>query len=171
MRSVVTLVLAIIAGVLGYGYWHRSTHAVLHVYLTDVSVKERRGNVAGAQLVFLDANGNVLARGKTDDKFGVALIAHPAAGYCGPDLPGAAYRACFLAQSEWFPQWAGNLRYLSLVFGNCRLERIPLEVLVLKDSLLTWWVPLPHVGGVPFTHYHTQIEVDSRACAVTGRRG
>ena len=99
------------------------------------------------------------------------MIEHPAAGYCGPDLKADDYRACFWTQAEWLTTWLKDLRYVSLALGDCRIERLALELEVSRDSLLTWWVPLPHVGGVPFSRYSAQLEVDSRACTVTGRRG
>jgi hypothetical protein len=99
------------------------------------------------------------------------MVSHPSAGYCSADLAPDDYRACFWKQSEWLTTWLNDLRYISLAIGTCRIERVPLDLKVSRDSLLTWWIPLPHVGGVPFTTYSAQLEVDSRVCAVTGRRG
>jgi hypothetical protein len=141
------------------------------VVLTDSSRKEPDGRVLNAELVFLDASSRPLARGKTDNKVGIVLLQHPASGYCGPDLTLESYRACVISQSGWLTGWVNDLRYVSVVLGNCRIERVPVEVTVTRDSLFTWWVPLGDWRGAPFTHYATRLEVDVRVCAVTGYRG
>lgn len=171
MRVMLILLVIALASSVGYGYWHRNTYATLTISLRDISERARGGRVPNAQLTFLDATSRPLARGKTDDRFGIVMIAHPTAGYCSSDLEPNAYRACFWTHSEWLTTWIKELRYVSLAIGKCRIERLPLDLKVSPDSLLTWWIPLPHVGGVPFSRYSAQLEVDSRACAVTGRRG
>lgn len=171
MRTLVVLLVIAAATSLGYGYWHRSTFATFHLSLRDVSEQARGGAVLDAQLTFLDADSRPLARGKTDGKWGVVLVRHPSAGYCDSDLAPDEYRACFWTQSEWLMTWLEKLRYVSIAIGHCRIERVPIELSLSRDSLLTWWIPLPHVGGVPFTSYSDQLELDSRVCAVTGRRG
>lgn len=171
MRTLVVLLVIAAATSAGYGYWHRSTFSTFHLSLKDVSEQSRGGAVLNAQLTFLDSASRPLARGKTDGKWGVVMVSHPSAGYCSSDLAPDDYRACFWAQSEWLTTWLNDLRYVSLAIGSCRIERVPLDMNVTHDSLLTWWIPLPHVGGVPFTSYSAQLEVDSRVCAVTGRRG
>jgi len=171
MRAVIAIVIGLVAGVLGYGYWHRTSHATLTVVLTDTSRKESDGRVLNAELVFLDASSRPLARGRTDDKLGIVLLQHPASGYCGPDLTLEVYRACVIAQSGWVTGWVNDLRYVSVVIGNCRIERVPVEVTMLRDSLFTWWIPLGDWGGTPYTRYATRLEVDVRVCAVTGFRG
>jgi hypothetical protein len=171
MRVLVALLVIAAATSVGYGYWHRSTFATLHLSLSDVSERARGGAVLNAQLAFLDADSRPLARGKTDGKWGVVMVRHPSAGYCGPDLSPDDYRACFWELSEWLMTWLKDLRYVSIAIGQCRIERVPIALEASRDSLLIWWIPLPHVGGVPFTRYSAQLELDSRVCAVTGSRG
>jgi len=171
MRAALVIVIGVLAGVLGFGYWHRSSYTTLMVVLTDASKKERDGRVLNAELVFLDASSRPLARGKTDNKLGIVLLQHPASGYCGPELSLDSYRACVVAQSGWLTRWVDDLRFVSVVIGNCRIERVPVEVTVTRDSLFTWWIPLGRWGGAPYTHYATRLEVDVRVCAVTSYRG
>ena len=171
MRAVIAIFVGLVLGVLGYGYWHRGSHATLTVILTDTSKKERDGRVLNAELVFLDASSQPIARGKTDDRHGIVLLQHPVSGYCGPDLTLETYRACVIAQSGWLTGWVDNLRYISVVLGDCRIERVPVEVTVNRDSFFTWWIPLRDVGGVPYSRYATRLEVDVRVCAVTSYRG
>lgn len=171
MRVLIVLLVIVAASSAGYGYWHRSTYATLTVSLTDISQRARGGSVPNARLTFLDAKSRPLARGKTDDRFGIVMVEHPLGGYCGTDLKPDDYRRCFWRQAEWLATWLKDLRYISLVLGKCRIERVPLDLKLSRDSLLTWWVPLPHVGGVPFSRYSARLEVDSRVCAVTSGRG
>lgn len=170
MRVIIVIV-GLVAGVLGYGYWHRSSHATLTVVLTDSSKRERDGRVLNAELVFLDAASKPIARGKTDNKHGIVLLQHPVSGYCGPDLTPESYRACAIAQSEWLTGWVNDLRFISVVLGNCRIERVPVEVRVNRDSVFTWWLPLGIDSGAPYSRYSVRLDVDARVCAVTGFRG
>jgi len=171
VRAAIVILVGLAAGVFGYGYWHRDSHATLTVVLTDSSKKERDGRVLKAELVFLNASSRPIARGRTDDKHGIALLQHPASGDCGKDLTPESYRACVIGQSEWVAGWVGELRYISVVLGNCRIERVPVEVTANRDSLLTWWVPLGGGSGAPYSRYSARLEVDARVCAVTGYRG
>jgi hypothetical protein len=171
MRRVLVLVIGLVAGVFGYGTWHSASHATLTVVLTDSSKKERDGRVLNAELVFLDASSRPIARGKTDDRHGIVLLQHPVSGYCGKDLTPESYRACAVEQSGWLAGWVGDLRYISVVLGNCRIERVPVEVTANRDSLLTWWVPLRDGSGAPYSRYFARLEVDAKVCAVTGYRG
>jgi hypothetical protein len=171
MRAALVIIIGLVAGVLGYGYWHRSSHATLTVVLTDSSKKERDGRVLDADLVFLDASSRPIARGRTDGKHGIVLLRHPLSGDCGDDLTPESYRACALAQSGWVAGWVGELRFISVVLGDCRIERVPVEVTVGRDSLLTWWVPLREGSGAPYSRHSARLEVNARVCAVTGYRG
>ena len=168
---VLIIILGLAAGVLGYGWWHAANHATFHMFLAEKTAGGRYGQVLNAQVVFLDERSNVLARGQTDGKFGVVWVSHPAAGYCGPDLAQPAYKACFDAHATWLPTWVPRVRRVSLVVGRCRIELIPLQFSANKDSMWTWWIPLPHVGGTPYTIYSAHLEVDTKVCAVTSYRG
>ena len=60
--------------VLGWGYWHMITHATLNLSLHDVSLKTDRqayGQIVNADIVFMDADGVVLAEGKIREPYGV----------------------------------------------------------------------------------------------------
>jgi hypothetical protein len=171
MRLTLLLFAGLAAGVLGFGWWHAATHATFHLALTDVSTKEQFGQVKDAQLAFLDESGRVLARGKTDGKYGVAWVSHPTAGYCGPDLPQAAYAPCFRAHSEWLPTWVPQVRSISIVTTRCRIERAEIRFPAPRDSAWTWWIPLPHVGGTPYTNFNAFLQINGENCAVVPLRG
>lgn len=172
MRTAIAIFVALAAGVLGYGWWHTATHATFHLSLPDKAPADRYGRgVLNAQLVFLDENGDTLAQGLTDGKFGVVWVKHPTAGYCGPDIIPSAYKTCFDAHSTWLHTWVPQVRRVSIVAGGCRLERVPLRFSAYRDSMWTWWIPLRHIGGTPYTNYSAYLEVDSKACTVTSSRG
>ena len=174
MRAVVAIVLIVAGlatGVLGYGWWHSATHATFHVTLRDAAAKEKFGFVKGAQLAFLDEAGKVLAAGKTDGKYGVVWVTHPTAGYCGPDLAQPAYRDCFRAHAEWLLTWVPRARSISIVAGSCRIERAPIYFSASRDSMWTWWIPLPHVGGTPYTNFNAYLQINSATCTVVPLRG
>ena len=174
MRPIVTLAIVFIglaAGVVGYGAWHSAGHATLYVAVQDTAVPKKFEHLKGAQLAFLDEAGRVLARGKTDEKFGVAWTWHPSAGYCGPDLPQPKYSECFRTHTTWLPTWVRQARYLSITTTRCRIERAPIYFSESRDSMWTWWIPLPHVGGTPYTNFNAYVQVNSETCAAVPHRG
>jgi hypothetical protein len=158
------------AGVLGYGWWHSGNHATIHVTLRDAAKKQFE-YVKGAQLEFLDEAGRVLARGKSDDQYGVVWVSHPTAGYCGPDLAQPAYAQCFRVHSEWLLTWVPQVRRITIATGRCRIEHAPIHFSASRDSAWTWWIPLPHVGGTPYTNFNAFVQVDVENCAVVPLRG
>ena len=171
MRTAIVIIIGLAAGILGYGWWHSSTHATFNVSLRDVAAKDAYRTVKGAELAFLDDGGKVIATGKTDGKYGVVWVAHPTAGYCGPDLAQKAYTECFRAHAEWLLTWVPRARKFSIVTGGCRIEHAPVYFSESRDSMWTWWIPLPHVGGTPYTHFNAFIQIDSRTCSVVPHRG
>jgi hypothetical protein len=174
MRSTIMTIIflaGIAAGVLGFGWWHASTHATFYLDLRDIATPSRFENLKGAQLEFLDDAGRVLARGKTDDKVGVVWVEHPTAGYCSPDLAQAAYTKCFDAHSEWLFTWVPRARRINIAAGACRIERAPVTFSASQDGVWLWWVPLPHIGGIPYTNFNASLQIDGRNCAVVPHRG
>ena len=169
--AVIMVIAGLAAGVLGYGRWHTSRHATLHVSIRDAAEPRKFEHLKGAQLAFLDEDGRVLARGKTDEKFGVVWVSHPTAGYCGPDLAQAAYAECFRVHTTWLLTWVRAARHISVATPRCHIERAPIHFSENRDSMWTWWIPLPHVGGTPHTNFNAFVQVNSETCAVIPHRG
>ena len=164
------LIVGIALGVLGYGWWHTATHATFNVTLRDTAAPDS-GPVKGARIAFLDEAGAVLATGKTDEIYGVVWVAHPAFGYCGPNLAQAAYTVCFRAHADWLLTWVPRAERVNIVIGDCRIERAPIQFEASRDSMWTWWIPLRHMGGTPYTNFNAFLQINSRTCTVVPPRG
>jgi len=173
-RALIGLAVLIAAG-LGWGYWRAATHGALHVALYDVALKTERqlwGDLRNAEVAFKDEAGAVLATGSTEPRFGVFSVRHPTAGDCRREERAAttdaagmdAWNRCFAAQSRWFPTWVRRARYAEVKTGECRVERTPVELRESKSGWWLWWVPLPHIGGSPYTYFTLSVWIDSRAC-------
>ena len=165
LRGTVALAAAgVAAAIAGYGYWHAATHATFDVnlaYKTDTGVINKMRN---GQVEFLDDGGAVLARATIDTRYGVVWLAHPDKGQCGPDLTQNAYQDCFQAQATWIPQWVPAVRYANIAFEQCSLARRNVRLETNRDNLLLWWLPLRHVGGLPYTRYSATFAIDTRGC-------
>jgi hypothetical protein len=54
--------------------------------------------------------------------------------------------------------------------GSCVLQGVPVRVERVNDEWLLWWVPLPHIGGLPRQYFGLSLAVDARACAAVAQR-
>ncbi len=162
MRSALALAVLVAAAVLGFGYWHLGTHATLFVQLRDKARAD--GKVLDAKLVFYDIAGKPLARAKSDNTHGVVWPRNPISGYCGPDLSGDTFHACFDIESIWLMDWVAQTRLAELQVGACNIRDIQIDVKTHRDNPWLWWLPLPHAGGMPRINYSFDITIDSREC-------
>ena len=152
------------ASVAGFGYWHATTHATFDVHLAYRTETGAVNRMRNGQLEFLDADGSVLARASIDTRRSVVWLAHPDKGQCGPDRARDAYQDCIKTQATWIPQWARGVRHANVVLGRCSLARRQVQLNMRRDSLWLWWMPLQHIGGLPYTRYSATIAVDTRGC-------
>ena len=168
----------LVIGVLGYGYYHHRTHGSVSVYLNDPTNQASPRRIYMDEFAFLDADGNTLARAKTDDRSGVIRLIHPIVGDCvseerrsmvAPDGR-QRWQACFQQQSTWLMSWIRRTRYLSITLESCPTRRLPITVSESGDTWWLWWLPLPHIGGKPYTHFHLSLTVDRAACSVAEMR-
>ena len=175
LRRVSLLLLAAPATLLGWGYWHARTHATLNLSLYDVSLKNDRqayGRVEKADIGFVNAEGKVLAQGSIREPYGVLALYHPEIGDCSRYERQASsdsqaredWQRCFKAQSRWLTTWVHDVRYVTVEMNQCRVERLPVLLRKYTESWWLWWVPLPHIGGKPYTHVELTGKLDSVAC-------
>jgi hypothetical protein len=160
---------AVVLTILGWGYWHVSTHADVHVSLWDVALKTDRqlyGSLAAADVVFLDETGTVLANARADKPSGIVSMIHPTAGDCRREERegGEAWRQCYDTQARWFITWARDTRGARVSFDACVMERVPVQVEESRDKWWLWWVPAPHIDNSASTHFALALWVDSANC-------
>ena len=165
LHGVLALAAAGVAVVVaGYGYWHAATHATFEIHLAHKADPRTIQRLRNGQVELLDHGGAVLARATIDTKYGVVWLAHPERGQCGPDLVRTAYQECFQAQATWIPQWVRQVRYANITLEQCSLARRNVQLETHRDNLLLWWLPLRHVGGLPYTRHSATFAVDTRSC-------
>jgi hypothetical protein len=165
LRTALALAVAgIVMAIAGYGYWHAITHATFDVHLAYRSNTRDMARLRNGQVEFLDGDGTVLARATIDTRFNVVWLAHPEKGQCGPNLERNAYQDCFQMQATWIPQWVRQVRYANIALEQCSLARRNVQLETHRDNLLLWWLPLRHVGGLPYTRYSATFAIDTRSC-------
>ena len=81
MRKMLIIV-AIIGCILGYGYWHSSTHASFYIQLNFTEVNKEPKTIPKAQIIFMDSEGRVLAHGISDEQYNFVHLIHPEVGDC-----------------------------------------------------------------------------------------
>ena len=158
--------------VLGWGYWHMVTHATLNLSLHDVSLNRDRqayGSVVNANIVLMDAMGVVLAEGKTRKPYGVLSFSHhDCSGYeqqASSNIDARqSWQQCFEALSRWLTTWVRQVRYATVTINDCRIDRMSVRLEEYEDSWWIWWVPLPHIGGKPYTYFSLTLGVDGLHC-------
>ena len=168
-------VLAIPMCVLGYGYWFARSHGSLFVSVTDVSDRERPRALSPVALTLLEADGRALAEARTIDPVGAVYLTSPAEYSCWDVERRAPFSVearhewdqCFARQSRWIPTWIRRVTAVDLRAAPCLLQRIPVSVSEYPDTWWLWWVPLPHVGGKPYTSFNLSISIDLGRCAVS----
>ena len=160
---------------LAYGYWHGASHGSLYVSVLDISDRDHPRSLNDAEVSFLDAQGAPLAQ--VESRRGAFSIAQPSSYACR-DVEERAlvsergqqkWARCFERQSRWLIRWIRNVRYVDLTSGACALRKIPVSVSERADDWWLWWVPLPHVGGKPYTSFSVSIDVDRVRCAIRSR--
>lgn len=174
-RSVIAGFALCAAGVLAWGWWHARTHATLDVSVRDLAGKTERqawASVTSADIEFLDGGGKVVARGQIGGAYNVFGLLHPELGDCSRHAVESTqrveareeWRRCFAAVSEWVPTWVDGVRQVTVTLPDCRIPPIAARPTRMADDWWLWWVPLPHIGGVPYGYYSLTLDVDSRKC-------
>jgi len=128
IKRALIIAIPIIGCILGYGYWHSATHASFHIHLdfkdTD---RQKLKTIPKAEVLFLDSEGRVLARGISDEQYSYVHLIHPEVGDChkvekmARSLKAApkSWQECFEHLSTWIPQWADKVRQVDLKAQDC----------------------------------------------------
>jgi len=164
--------------VLAWGYWYSLNHASLQLRVDDYSLTSEHqayGVPHGVTLTLRD-NANVpLAVARSVEPLGYILAVHPSADIGNCEHRGSRpsrgngsqgdYSACYKQYSAWSAIWAPRVRSADVSVGSCQLREVPVTVRVSNNEWLVWWVPLPHIGGLPRQYFEFVVAIDSRACA------
>jgi len=160
--------------VLGYGYWHSSTHGSAYI---DLTMKSSNGtgkeDLANAEILFLDSDDNFLAKGIRDEKHTFVHLIHPTVGNCQEvaKTPSSVesrqlWQECFAKQSVWIPKWINNVSQVQIKHKNCLSGKIPAVPSKHNSEWLLWWIPLPHVGGKPYSFFRLNIIIEDTDCKI-----
>ncbi len=170
----ILVIAAVAAGVLGWGYWYSLNHAYLNISVNDHGLRTDRRRYAsphGVSLVLRDAAQAQLAVAHSIEPVGYILAVHPSAdiGDCRLyERSPSEHSSCYERYSQWSADWAPRVQFADVAVGDCRLRLVPVTARRSNEEWLVWWVPLPHVGGLPRQHHWFSIDIDSKACtAVT----
>jgi len=167
------IIVIIIGCILGYGYWHAYTHASFHIRLDFIDANRKKPTpVPKTEILFLDSEGKVLAKGISDEQYSYVHLIHPIVGDCHEIEKSASFskeareswQECFEHLSSWIPDWAGKVRQVDLKTRGCRLKNFPVAVSRYNSDWYLWWVPHPHIGGKPYSYYSLSITVDEKDC-------
>jgi len=169
------IAIIVVGSILVYGYWHSVTHASFYVdlqFIKDDSQKPQ--TMPQAEVLFLDATGRALAKGISDAQYRFIHLIHPEVGDCHEiEMPAfsskearKSWQECFEHVATWIPEWAGKVRRVDLKAKDCTIKNMPVAVSKYNSDWYLWWVPLPHVGGKPYTHYSLSIAVEEKNCLV-----
>ena len=172
MRRVLVIgsIVLICTAVLAFGYWRATSRVHIHVSLVNAQASTTGAPVFNAELVLRDSAGNELARGRSDDRFGIVRFAHPQFGSCESEENAASaegrvkWNDCIWKKFRWQAAWAAQVSQVDLGFESCRLFGIPIKIQGRRDDWWLWWVPLPHIGGDPLTEFSAKISVLASLC-------
>ena len=175
----ILVVLAVIAVlVLGFGYYHASTHGWVYVNLVDTSPNPHSGNIYDADIRLLDGESKLLANARSDHPYGAVRLIHPEAGDCAAEEQGASsslatrdrWQKCFQTLSTWLIDWVRLVRFADVKFAGCDLKAVPVNIRESREDWWLWWVPLRHIGGKPLTYFSFSINIDRGKCAANAAR-
>ena len=66
--------------------------------------------------------------------------------------------------------WSPRVHSADVRVGSCQLREVPVTIHLSNDEWVVWWVPLPHIGGLPRRYFDLAVAIDSRACAAVVRQ-
>lgn len=168
--------------VLAWGYWYSLDHVSLNLRVDDYSLKSQRqayGVPHGVTLTLRDKSHVELAVARSVEPLGYILAVHPNADIGNCEHRGIRassgngsqddYSACYEQYSAWSATWAPRVHSADVSVGSCKLREAPVIIHMTNNEWMLWWVPLPHVGGLPRRYFEFAVAVDSRACAVVTR--
>jgi hypothetical protein len=171
LAAILGIVVAAPSAILLYGYWFSRTHGAAIISVVDVSDPNHVHDLKPVHLALLDDAGRTLAEADTLPADGPIYLTGPSRYACHEIELRAPFSTdartqwdeCFERQSRWVPAWIRHVRFATVSTGSCTIDRAPVTVAEYPDRWWLWWVPLPHIGGKPYTSFTLRIEVDRRS--------
>ena len=167
---------------LAWGYWHSQTHASLSLRVDDYGLKTETaayGTPHAVTVRFLGPANEELAIARSVEPIGYILAIHPRNDIANCEHRGirspagqasqSDYADCYAELSAWTSQWALLVRRAHVTVGTCEVRDLPVSIYSSNADWWLWWVPLPHVGGVPRRYFEFAVKIDSRACTGVSR--
>ena len=162
--SVIAIVLtAVVAG----GFVWSGLRGYVWISAHDIAAAPGTENRFTVEIVFRAADGLRLASAQRDSRYGSIRVKHPTLGFCEPTMGRESWYRCNAAVASWVMQWAERAVAVDLLLDNCQIENSPVDLHRQRHGVYSWWVPLPHVGGAPYSQYNLYLRIDSRQCVVT----
>lgn len=172
MKKIVTYTGILTALILGFGYWYSVTHGAVSFSLQS-QAKDKGNSFPSAEIIFMDKNGKVLARGINGKhkRYSNIHLIHPKTGSCIMDKQSSltidgkiSWQACFKEHSTWVVHWIKDVEFVQVKHPNCTTKKMPILISEYNSGWMLWWVPLPHVGGMPYSYYDADIMLNEKYC-------
>jgi len=161
VTSLVTIILLLIIG----GYIYTLFHGYINITLRDVSKKGIDQSVRNATILFHDNTGKIIGSGNTDEKYGAVYIHYPDFGPCDDNVPEKdKWVACSRERAKWSTHFAKKISSISVETAHCRIEKIPVDITIVRNEAFTYWMPIPDIIGTPHTYFFIHINIDLSTC-------
>ena len=160
----------VFASILAWGYWHSATHASMSLRVEDYGLQTDRqiyGTPHGVTLTFFGTANEQLASARSVEPAGYVLAIHPdpSIGDCSKyQNSQQEYADCYSQYSAWASSWAPRVRTAAVSSGGCTLHDLPVNGYSSNAEWWLWWVPLPHIGGVPRRYFEFVVKVNTKSC-------
>ena len=164
-RTATILIMPVVLAVflLGYGYWTAISFGYLALTLEVGGHK-----ITNAKIQFRGENKELLAKGHTDNAFGIVYLDHPETGSCEAMEKQAPFSSearknwqnCSDTVARWTVKWAPLIRFVNIESPSCNVQLLPASAESFREQWWLWWVPLPHIGGRPYTYFRVEIPLE-----------
>ena len=175
------IIAILIGAVFAYGYWQVRSNGYFNISLSDRAGRTATrlsGDVERAEIALRDAARAVIAEGYVEPPWAFIRWRYPGHAECERTESAAMqtsdgyarWRQCIATFRRWYREAGDAARFFDVRWGACSVASVPLQMRINRDGWMVWWVPLPHVGGTPYTTYSAYIMLDSRDCSARVER-
>ncbi len=166
------IISVIFSSVLAWGYWHSATHASISLRVHDYGLKsdrQRYGAPHEVTLTLYDKAAQHLAFAHSIEPAGYILLLHPDSkiGDCTKyQNSQQEYADCYSQYSAWASSRGDKVRTATVNINGCTLDHLPVNTSSTNTDWWLWWVPHPHIGGIPRRHFKFVIDINTKFCTV-----